>query len=63
MIEQYKIIKGLPENVEAEVNTLLQDGWTINGDLHTMKVDQYTIFVQGLVKHAQDVMLVEGEHQ
>jgi len=36
-ITDYKIIQGLPAAVELEVKILLNMGWRLNGDLHSIK--------------------------
>lgn len=45
----YRIIKGLPGEVEETVKALLNDGWTTNGELIPIKVDGYTIVAQGMI--------------
>ncbi len=53
----YKIIKGMPETVEATVKVLLDKGWTLNSEMLPMKVDRYSIVAQCMVLYADD----EGE--
>lgn len=55
----YRIIKGTSEGVEELVKALLNDGWTLNGELLPMKVDRYNIVAQGMILYADD----EGEKQ
>ena len=45
----YRIIKGTSEGVEELVKKLLNDGWTLNGELMPMKVDRYNIVAQGMI--------------
>lgn len=54
----YKIIKGLPSTVEETVLALLDEGWSLNGELIPMKVDGLTIVAQGMLLYRS-----EGEKQ
>lgn len=54
----YLIIKGLPENVEQEVQAHLRAGWKLNSELIPLKVDNYTIVAQCVVLYES-----EGEKQ
>jgi len=56
---QYKIVQGLPLTVEHDVNALLKNGWTLNGEMLTMRTAdcRTDIVVQSLVlinKHKKE---------
>jgi len=48
----YKIIEGLPKDVETEVSRWLGQGWRCNGNLFHRLVDGNSIAVQGIMKPA-----------
>ena len=48
-IIDYKIVCGLPTNVEKEVKTLLTMKWQPSGEMQKMKIDSVDIVVQCMV--------------
>ena len=44
----FKIIEGLPEHVELDVNRYLSSGWELNGELFHRTVDGNNIAVQSI---------------
>lgn len=48
-VKDYKIIRGLPADVEATVSTLLKDGWQPHGSLFKMPIDGQEIVVQNMI--------------
>lgn len=50
-VSNYRIVSGMPDNVDRHVQEMLNDGWELNGSLMIMKVDTKDIVIQGMVKY------------
>ena len=53
-MSDYKIIEGLPADVEADVIRYRSEGWQRNGELFHRTVDGNNIAVQGICRDAPD---------
>lgn len=50
-ITNFRIVSGMPDYVERQVNTCLGCGWDVNGPLMIMRFDGKDILVQNMVKY------------
>jgi len=53
-MSDYKIIEGLPADVEADVIRYRSEGWQRNGELFHRTVDGNNIAVQGMIREADE---------
>lgn len=52
-VEEYKTVKGLPDDVDKQVMSLIQNDWHVHGLPQAMNIQGTDILVQGMVKYKE----------
>jgi len=60
MSDNFKIIEGLPSEVESEINQHLNEGWSLHGTMLNRDVDGTTVVIQAVSREKMNNTLKEA---